>query len=354
MTMVEARFWTKEGDRVRCHLCPHSCSIAQGKRGICGVRENRYGNLVSLNYGKVSSLNVDPIEKKPLYHFHPGEDVFSIGGFGCNMRCLHCQNYLISQATLEALPLRDMAPGDVSETAIAEGTGGIAFTYNEPTIWHEFAYDAMKIAKEKGLFTVYVTNGFIQEAPLRELAGYLDAMNIDVKGFTDRFYRDVCKASLEPVLHATEVAHDLGIHVEVTYLIIPGENDDRDEIRSFSRWLAGIDPDVPVHLTRFHPDYQMSDRGPTPRSTMEMARSVASEEGLRFVYVGNIDVPGGGDTVCPQCHNVVVERRGYRVLPLKARGGRCTECGQDLHMVQPSEGRRSKKRRGEGITKGWT
>lgn len=302
------------------------------------MRENVYGTMHTLNYGKVSSVNIDPIEKKPLYHFHPGEEVLSLGSFGCNMRCLHCQNYLISQATLEELPLRDMAPKDVSESAIARGINGIAFTYNEPTIWHEFTFDAMKVAKEKGLFTVYVTNGFIQEAPLRELSGYLDAMNIDVKGFTDRFYKDICKASLEPVLRTAETAHDLGIHIEITYLIIPNENDDLEEIRMFSRWLVGIDPDVPLHFTRFHPDYQMADRGPTPRPIMERARSIAQEEGLRFVYLGNIEVPGGGNTICPQCKTVVVERRGYQVFPSKVRQGRCTVCGQDLYMVQSPEG----------------
>ncbi len=332
--MKEARFWTEEGERVRCHLCPHSCLIARGKRGICGVRENREGTLFSMNYGMVSSMNVDPIEKKPLYHFHPGEGIFSLGSFGCNLRCQHCQNYLISQARLGDLQLREMAPEEVSMIAVAQGCRGVAFTYNEPTIWHEFTYDAMKIAKERGLFTVYVTNGFIQEAPLRELSDHLDAMNIDVKGFTDRFYSEICRASLEPVLQAVELAQELGIHVELTYLIIPRENDGREEISRFSRWVAKIDPDIPVHFTRFHPDYQMSDRGPTPRSTMEMAKEVSTREGLNFVYLGNISIPGGGDTTCPNCHTKVVERDGYRVLPLKVREGRCTVCGRDLNMVQ--------------------
>jgi pyruvate formate lyase activating enzyme len=331
--MQEARFWTGEGERVRCHLCPHSCLIASRKRGICGVRENREGTLYSINYGKVSSMNVDPIEKKPLYHFHPGEAIFSLGSFGCNLRCLNCQNYLISQAAMGDLPLRDMAPQEVSEMAMAQGCRGVAFTYNEPTIWHEFTYDAMKIARDRGLFTVYVTNGFIQEAPLRELSEHLGAMNIDVKGFTGRFYSEVCRASLEPVLHTVALAHELGIHVELTYLIIPGENDGREEISEFSAWVANIDPDIPVHFTRFHPDYQMSDRAPTPRSTMEIAREMGVKAGLNFVYLGNINIPGGGDTTCPQCHTKVVERRGYQVLLLKVREGRCTVCGRDLNMV---------------------
>ncbi len=337
--MQEARFWDKEGDRVRCHLCPHSCLIADAKRGICGVRENRQGVLYSLNYGKVTSLNIDPMEKKPLYHFLPGERVLSMGSFGCNFKCLNCQNYLISQATMGDVPLRDMEPQEVSGLAVAQRCPAVAFTYNEPTIWHEFAYDAMKLAKARGLYTAYVTNGFIQEAPLRELSGLLDAMNIDVKGFTGRFYTQICRATLEPVLRTVELASELGVHVELTYLIIPGENDGRDEISQFARWAAGVDRDMPVHFSRFHPDYQMSDRGPTPIATMEMARQVSAEAGLSFVYLGNVSLPGSGDTVCPQCRTVVVERHGFRVRVDKVRDGRCTVCGRDLNIVQPTRER---------------
>ena len=332
--MHEARFWNTEGGRIRCHLCPHSCNISPLRRGICGVRENRDGKLYSMNYGKVSSANVDPIEKKPLFHFYPGEDVFSLGSIGCNFRCRHCQNYTISQASLGELVLQEMRPEDVAETALAHGSRGVAFTYNEPTIWHEFAYDAMKTAKEKGMFTVYVTNGFIQADPLRELASRLDAMNIDVKGFTENFYGKVCKAPLQPVLDATTLAHELGIHIELTYLIIPGENDSRDEVRRFSEWVAELDPRIPVHFTRFHPDYEMTDKPPTPIPTMEMAKQVGQEAGLQFIYLGNVMLPHGEDTVCPKCHALVVERRGFGILKLEAREGHCAVCGQDLYMVQ--------------------
>jgi pyruvate formate lyase activating enzyme len=330
----EARFWEVEGGRVRCHLCPHNCSISPLRRGICGVRENRDGRLYSMNYGKVSSLNVDPIEKKPLFHFYPGEPVFSLGSVGCSYRCQHCQNYTISMASLSELVLREMRPEEVSETALAYGCQGIAFTYNEPTIWHEFTYDAMGPAKEKGMFTVYVTNGYIQEDPLRELSNRLDAMNIDVKGFTEHFYDKICKASLQPVLDATTIAHELGIHIELTYLIIPGENDTKDEIRKFAEWVADLDPRVPVHFTRFHPDYKMSDKPPTPVPTMEMAREVGKEAGLQFIYLGNVALPHGEDTVCPKCHHLVVERSGFGVMKVEAREGHCPICGQDLYMVQ--------------------
>jgi pyruvate formate lyase activating enzyme len=287
-----------------------------------------------MNYGKVSSANVDPIEKKPLFHFYPGEEVFSIGSIGCTFRCRHCQNYSISMASLEELRLRELEPEAVSETALAQSCRGVAFTYNEPTIWHEFAYDAMTIAKDKDLFTVYVTNGFIQEDPLRELAGVLDAMNIDVKGFTERFYKQVCRAPLEPVLGTVSLAHELGIHIELTYLVIPGENDGREEITRFSEWVAALDPRIPVHYTRFHPDYQMTDKPATPLATMEMARAVGREAGLQFTYLGNVMISGGEDTHCPNCNAFLVERRGFTLSRLEARDGHCPICGQDLYMIQ--------------------
>jgi pyruvate formate lyase activating enzyme len=332
--MHEARFWTAEGDKVRCQLCPHSCLIAPARRGICGVRENRESVLFSMNYGKVSAANVDPIEKKPLFHFHPGAKVFSLGSIGCTFRCQHCQNYTISQASLDELRLHEQKPQEVIDIAQANSCPGVAFTYNEPTIWHEFAFDAMTIAKDRGLFTVYVTNGFIQEEPLQELSSVLDAMNIDVKGFTDKFYHKVCKAPLAPVLGAVTLAHELGIHIELTYLIIPGENDGREEIKRFSDWVAALDVRVPVHFSRFHPDYQMTDRSPTPIATMEMAHQVAKEAGLLFIYLGNVHIPRSEDTSCPNCNALLVERRGFTVTRLEAREGHCPICGQDLYMVQ--------------------
>ena len=332
--MKEARFWKPEGDRIRCQLCPHSCGIAPLRRGICGVRENRDGRLYSMNYGKVSSANVDPVEKKPLFHFHPGSEVFSIGSIGCTFRCSHCQNYNISMASLSEFGTRDMTPDEVCSIAMGNHCQGIAFTYNEPTIWHEFAYDTCKLAKEQGLYTVYVSNGYIQEAPLREISTYLDAMNIDIKGFTQEFYKGVCRAPLQPVLDATRLAHSLGIHIELTYLIIPGKNDSEKEIREFAAWCSDLDSRVPVHFSRFHPDYKMTDVPPTPISTMEMAKRIGEEEGLKFIYMGNVRIPHGEDTYCPNCGDLLVERDGFTVASMKARNGRCPRCGEDLHMVQ--------------------
>lgn len=701
--LKEARFWSVEGERVRCHLCPHSCSIAPLRRGICGVRENRDGKLYSMNYGKVSSVNVDPIEKKPLFHFHPGSEVFSLGSIGCTFRCLHCfvpgtfvatnrgahrieevsgidteellthsgrfmkikdvfdhhysgqvcrvkprylpeivctpehrflatthptsdriekvearglkkgmfvvvpkkkrsdqnemldvksilsnanvspldissqieltprlarllglycaegcvrkepsrvnsysaifsfghpersyaeevrttceevfgaqarivkeqtalkvyvrgsafaillkelcgadcktkkvpemifrstpgivgaflqgyfdgdgcykkdysdaitvskqlamgvyelllgqgvvpgfyeyspperrllcgrevnqsteyivrvpsafdfvqgrwikehkshyredetffyvpiwsvseqfyegdvfnfeveedhtytanfaavcncQNFTISMASLSEFGTNDITPEDVPRLALDNGCRGVAFTYNEPTIWHEFTYDACKLAKDRGLYTVYVTNGYIQEAPLRELAPYLDAMNIDVKGFTEHFYDDVCKAPLQPVLDTVKLAHLLGIHVELTYLIIPGKNDAEKELRDFARWSASIDPRIPVHFSRFHPDYKMTDAPPTPVSTMELAKRIGQEEGLKFVYLGNVHIPHGEDTYCPKCGALLVRRTGFAVSQVEVKDGHCPICGEDLYMVQGKE-----------------
>lgn len=332
--MKEAKFWRKEDGRVACALCPHSCKIAPGKRGICGVRENREGKLYSLIYGKASSVHVDPIEKKPLFHFKPGDRVISLGSIGCTFRCLHCQNFTISQASFGSFPLEDMRPEQVTEICRSTNCRGVSWTYNEPIIWHEFAFDASKIAKENGLYTVYVTNGYIQEEPLRELAQCLDAMNIDVKGFREEFYKKTCKASLEPVLRATELALSLGIHVELTYLIIPGKNDSEGEIRDFARWVVtALRPDVPVHFTRFHPDYMMTDVPATPMKAMEMAFRVGREEGLRFPYMGNVPRHGAENTYCPKCGALAVERSGFDILRLDVKEGRCAVCGEPLNMV---------------------
>lgn len=290
----------------------------------------------------VRSVSEENYEGK-VYNFEVEGDHTYTANFAavCN-----CQNYNISMASLSEFGLRDMRPEEVSEMALSNGCRGIAFTYNEPTIWHEFAYDAMGLAKEKGMFTVYVTNGYIQEEPLRELSERLDAMNIDVKGFGQRFYDKICLASLQPVLDTVTLAHELGIHIELTYLIIPGENDQKEEMRKFSEWVADLDPRIPVHFTRFHPDFKMADKPPTPIPTMEMARDVGREAGLQFVYLGNVALPHGEDTFCPKCHRLMVERRRFGVMKVEAQNGRCPNCGQDLYMVQRGDGEARPEERG--------
>lgn len=333
-TGVEARFWSLKGEIVQCQLCPHHCHIKNGAVGICGVRQNRAGRLYSLIYGKASSVHVDPMEKKPLFHFLPGEMVLSLGSIGCNLKCAHCQNYTISQARFGSIYLHDINCEDVIRWAKENGTNAVALTYNEPTIWHEFAYDLFLLCRQKGLKTVYVTNGFIEEEPLKEIAPLLDAMNIDVKGFREDFYRDVCKARLAPVLAACELSYRLGVHVELTYLIIPKRNDQEAEIRDFCRWVAAkLDPKVPVHFTRFHPDYRMLDQPSTPLSTMQTAFRIGKEEGLKFVYLGNV-WSEEEDTRCPKCGTLNIKRDGYAVRKLAVKDGRCSSCGQDLYMVE--------------------
>ncbi|MDI6917151.1 MAG: AmmeMemoRadiSam system radical SAM enzyme, partial [Thermoplasmatales archaeon] len=267
--MKEAMFYEKKDDKIRCLLCPHKCLIPEGKRGICGVRENRKGVLYSLIYGEASSITPDPIEKKPLYHFYPGSTVLSFGTVGCNFRCRHCQNYSISQAKYGFYPLERITPEEIISKAKKYNCRGIAWTYNEPTIWYEFTYDVSRIAKEKNLYTVYVTNGYINEEPLKKIAPCLDAMNIDVKSMNEEFYHKICGGALSPVLRTTELAKKLGIHVELTYLIIPGHNDDESEIKEFCRWVKNnAEGGTPVHFSRFYPHYKMSSLPPTSMETM--------------------------------------------------------------------------------------
>jgi pyruvate formate lyase activating enzyme len=332
--LKEASFWEKEGDAVRCRLCPHSCLIKEGKRGICRVRANLGGRLYALTYGKVSSMHMDPIEKKPLFHFKPGRPVLSFGGASCNLRCQHCQNYAIAHVGPEEIPLRTVLPEEVPTMCREQNSEGVAWTYNEPTIWYEYMMDASQLCKREGLFTVSVTNGFIQEEPLRSMKGVIDAMNIDVKGFTETFYKEVCKGQLAPVLRACEVAKEIGVHLEVTYLVIPTRNDRQEEIEGFCQWVKDrLSGDTPVHFSRFHPDYKMVDLPPTPRSTMEMAVSTARSKGLDYVYMGNISTEKGENTYCPQCGSLLVRRSGFLTEIVGLKGENCARCGRRADLV---------------------
>jgi len=293
------------------------------------VRKNIKGTLYSLNYGELAAANVDPIEKKPLFHFFLGSSVLSFGSVGCTFRCRHCQNFSISMSTPDEGRLREIMPDEAVSLAKEYGCRGLAWTYNEPTIWHEYAFDTMKRAKQAGLYTVYVTNGYIQEEPLRELSSYLDAMNIDVKAFTEKFYTSVCKAKLKPVLDACELAKKLGIHIELTYLVIPGLNDDLNEVKQFTDWVSQkLGVETPVHFSRFHPDYEMTDGKMTPLETLTACYTIAKESGLCFVYVGNIPSTKYENTYCPQCNTLWVERRGFTARIMGIRDGKCQQCGR--------------------------
>jgi len=329
--MREAMFWDKaDGDRVRCGLCRFACLIAPGRRGRCGVRENRAGTLYTLVYARSIAENVDPIEKKPLYHFHPGSRSYSVATVGCNFRCLHCQNHEISQwPHLHAtIPGDELPPAAVVAGAQRNGCRSIAYTYTEPTIFYEYAYDTAVLARQAGIGNVFVTNGYITTAALEAMAPYLDAANVDLKGFTEKFYREVTGASLAGVLACLEDYHRLGIWLEVTTLIIPGLNDDPDDLRRLAGYIAGrLGRDVPWHVSAFHPAYRLLDRPVTPAATLQLAAAIGREAGLHHVYLGNLVGTGGEDTVCPHCGAVAIRRRGFRVLAQAIDGGRCRACG---------------------------
>jgi len=331
----EAKFWNSlSNKKVQCNLCSHSCRINEGQTGICKVRKNENGQLYTLIYGSCSSISSDPIEKKPLYHFHPGTNAFSLGTVGCNFKCLHCQNYGISTASPDYSYMREITPEDTVKLAKQNNCQGIAYTYNEPTIWHEFTFESAKLAKKAGLYTCYVTNGYIAEDPLKEISTVLDAMNIDVKAFTDKFYRGICKAHLEPVLDTCLLAKKLGIHIELTYLVIPGYNDSLNEVKDFLKWVVEkLGSETPVHFSRFHPDYNMPDIPRTPMETMLKIYSVAKEIGVLYPYLGNVLQGEYENTFCPKCNNICISRAGYSVNLDGLKDKKCEKCGYILPIL---------------------
>jgi len=326
----EALFWQKlEAGRVQCQLCPHQCRLHQGQQGLCRVRQNVDGTLRSLNYGRVSSVNLDPIEKKPLFHFYPGSTILSLGTVGCNLACAFCQNWEISQRDPGT---RRMTPQQAAEMARSEkGNLGISYTYNEPFIWYEFVLETAKLVREAGLKNVLVTNGYVNEEPLRQMLPYIDAMNVDIKSMRDEFYRDLCRGQAEPPRRTVEIAKQAGCLVEVTNLVIPSWNDGEGEIRSLVDWVASVDVDMPLHFSRYHPDYEMAEP-PTPAETLLRARGIAAEK-LHYVYVGNLWRGEGENTACPQCGKTVVERRGFSVLRMEVKEGRCRFCEGRVAIV---------------------
>jgi pyruvate formate lyase activating enzyme len=331
----EARFWRKiDKQTVKFNLCAHGCNIKSGKKGICGVRKNVNGKLKTLIYGSVSSMAADPIEKKPLFHFYPGSQAFSLGTVGCNFKCLNCQNYSISTANHDSIYIKDVMPERAIELAKSNGCQGIAWTYNEPTIWHEYTFDSSKLAKSSGLYTVYVTNGYISRDALMEISPYLDAMNVDVKSFNENFYNKVCKAKLGPVIKTCELAKELNIHLEVTYLVIPGYNDDLEEIKRFCKWVVEkLGEDTAVHFSRFHPDYQMMDASMTPFETLNQIFKCAKETGVLFPYIGNVPHGEYENTVCPSCGNTCIERYGFTVSKEGLKENKCANCGKKLPII---------------------
>lgn len=325
----------KEGKKVQCGLCSHRCLIADGRRGICAVRENRDGVLYSLVYDRVIANNIDPIEKKPLFHFLPGSRSYSIATPGCNFRCLHCQNADISQYPRDyagSVPGMSMPPSEIVSAAASNGCESISYTYTEPTIFFELAYDTAIEAAKAGLKNVFVTNGYITPEALEVISPNLHAANIDLKGFSEEFYKKVCGARLQPVLDAIRLYKRLGIWIEITTLVIPGWNDSESELRDIAQFIKSVGDDVPWHVTRFHPAYKLVDRPRTPVETLRRAREIGLETGLKYVYEGNIPAEGE-DTSCWSCKRTLVKRMGFIVQENMIKEGRCGYCGAVIHGV---------------------
>lgn len=328
--MREAMFWEKlDSDRVRCGLCRHACVIPPGKRGICGVRENREGQLLSLVYGRLIAESIDPIEKKPLFHYRPGSRSYSIATVGCNFRCRHCQNAEISQwpHTGRAIPGREVPPEEVVGAALDAGCRSISYTYTEPTIFYEYAYDTALLAHDKGLGNVWVSNGYTSTAALERIVPVLDAVNVDLKGFTEKFYREVAGATLSGVLATLRDYRRLGIWLEITTLVIPGWNDSDGELTAIARFIVEeLGDQIPWHVTAFYPTYQMLDHPPTPTATLRRARRIGLEAGLKHVYVGNVPDATGENTYCPSCGELLIERHGFRLGEIHLEHGACGTC----------------------------
>jgi pyruvate formate lyase activating enzyme len=336
--MFEALLYGRTGGGgVRCGLCPHRCAIADGRRGLCGVRENMGGTLYSVVYGKPCAVHADPIEKKPLYHFLPGTLSYSIATVGCNLRCRHCQNYEISQMPRlkgGIIAGDETSPEEVVSGALAAGCSSVAYTYTEPTIFMEYALDISKLAEKAGLKNVFVSNGYMTEEAVELISPHLHADNVDLKSFSDRFYRENCGASLEPVLKTLKSLVRRKVWVEVTTLIIPTLNDGEDELREIAGFISGeLGDHVPWHVSRFHPDFELTGIAPTDVEAIRTAVGIGREEGLKYVYAGNVPHGDYENTHCSKCGGLLVERQGFTVTANRVSAGRCADCGTAVEGV---------------------
>lgn len=334
--MHEALFYErKEDGRILCRLCPKLCTIRPGKTGFCRVRQNKDGVLYTLNYGRCTAAALDPIEKKPLYHFFPGANIYSLGTLGCNLRCGFCQNWEIAHGdphTFEITPLEAVEAALEYQNRGADCIG-IAYTYSEPFMWYEFVSDTARLARERGLKNVLVTNGYVNAEPFREILPDIDALNIDVKGFADEYYRRTCAGRLEPVKRTVEIAFLQGCHVELTTLLVPGLNDSGEEITRLVDWVAGLSKDIPLHFSRYFPHYKM-DLPPTPLATLRRAAEIAREK-LNYVYVGNAPQLAMEDTLCPQCGLKLIARYAYDVQITGLTDDHCCRrCGFVVHIFR--------------------
>ncbi len=342
---------TRPDGKVKCHVCPRLCIIAEGRLGICKTRKNVGGRCYTLIYGKVCTVVADPIEKKPLFHFYPGTRVLSLGTLGCNMRCIHCQNWQIAHADAlqDSDQLRDLPPEKLPLVAVNNDCQGVAWTYNEPTIWLEYPIDGARAchAHQPFLYTVFVTNGYITQESLDLVGPLLDAYRVDIKGFKPETYKFLAKLKdIDPIFDAAVAAkHKHGCHVEIVTNVIPTVNDDEETLRSIATWIAASLGDrTPWHVTRFYPYLELDYLPATPIETLERAMEIGREEGLKFIYIGNVPGHPGENTVCPNCRRVVIHRDGYRVEDINVKAGYCAFCGEDLNIVQTSgSGERRRK-----------
>jgi pyruvate formate lyase activating enzyme len=328
--MKEAKLYRKlEDQKVQCLTCAHRCTITPEKRGICGVRENNGGTLYSLVYGKAIALHVDPIEKKPLFHFYPGTEAFSVATVGCNMHCLNCQNADISQMPRDGgnISGNEVLPEALVQVALKHRCRTIAYTYTEPAIYWDYAFDTASLAHEKGIKNIFVTNGYLSEESLRDIAPYLDGANVDLKSFRDQTYRSICGARLQPVLDTIYRMKESDIWVEVTTLLIPGLNDSEKELKDIARFIFECDPGIPWHISRFHPTYRMLDRPVTPLESIQRACRIGLEIGLRYVYSGNVPGEERESTFCYSCGARLIHRWGFQVAGNRLVDGKCPECG---------------------------
>ncbi|MBI5681001.1 MAG: AmmeMemoRadiSam system radical SAM enzyme [Methanobacterium sp.] len=331
----EVMTYEKFHDALQCKVCQRKCVINKGNTGFCNMRKNIDNKLCALNYAAASSVAVDPIEKKPLFHFYPGSTVFSLGSVGCNFRCKHCQNWNISQANLNEISTREILPEEAIRLTKEYGCKSIAWTYNEPTMWFEYTYDSAKLAKKEGIATVYVTNGYMSEESFDLINPYLDAANIDLKGMSDKFYQELCQARLRPVLDNIKRFYDNKIHIEITNLIIPGYNDSKEDITALVKFMVDeTGPEVPLHFTRFFPYYELIQLPPTPVKSLQRAYNIAKDAGMKYVYIGNVSVGGGENTLCPECGEILIERDGFEIIDDKFKKTRkCPKCNASINII---------------------
>ncbi len=329
----EARWYETMADgRLHCFLCPRHCHIGEGQAGFCFIRKNEGGKLIQLGYGHPAAIAMDPIEKKPLNHFYPGSKILSMGTAGCNMGCFFCQNWDISKARADHVRSADLSPADIVELAQQNRAPSVAFTYNEPTIWGEYVIDIAREAHRAGLNTVMVSNGYITREAFFDVYEHIDAANIDLKGFTEKFYTRTTLTHLQPVLDTLRwLRHETNVWFEITNLLIPTLNDEQDELKQLCEWvLQNLGDDVPLHFTAFHPDYKLNDKPATPPATLHRARKLAREMGLKYVYEGNIFSDDGGTTYCPGCKKAVIQRSWHAVKTNDLRAGKCSHCGTSI------------------------